>query len=391
MAKPPITVIFDPIPFKGGSKVATSDALNCTDASNHQYLVITVDKAFWQQTAFYQQHNVTCQYVRPVRWLIHRHHGVAYWLNQCYFALCLLRVLLFNNVVRCIGASGPGIDMPLYLVGKLLGTEVVQFVHGNVGLSRSIGYCLTQAAHVFYLDSARSSIRCALECYLCSVTSLDDTEALAESYLSAPHYQSFENGIPASRWPTRCQSLLPICFWAASLLKWKGLDLLLDAAMLCHHHQPMPFTVCYIRPQQTCLPISHAPVEYPQIQWWEDPDNLDQLRSEASIFVSTSHSEPFGLSILEALAAGMCVIVPQDGSYWDKRLNHNQDCIKYQPNDADSLANALLYASNDRGVMQRCQSNAILVANHYRAEACYAPIVNVLNANTTLIAHSVQS
>ncbi|NVD06715.1 glycosyltransferase family 4 protein [Vibrio sp. JPW-9-11-11] len=389
MAKQPITLLFDPIPFKGGSKVATSDALNCTDANNNHYLVLTVDIEFWQQTSFYQQHNVKCQVIRPVKWLIHRHHGVGYWLNQCYFALCILKVMLLNNVRQLIGASGPGMDMALYLVHKLVGTPVVQFVHGSVGLSRSIGYSLTLANHVFYLNTARASISQAIQCYYSSITAIDNTEPLAESYLSASHYQTFVNGIPAERWPTPSQTSMPICFWAASLLKWKGLDLLLDAEAICHHYQPLPVTVCYIRPQQTCLPMSLAPVERSNIQWWEDPDNLDQLRSEASIFVSTSQSEPFGLSILEALAAGMCVVLPQDGAYWDQHLTHTQNCIKYQPNDAESLAHALLLATNDSSVMQRCQRNAAQIASQYRAEVCYASIASTVGATPTLVTQRV--
>ncbi|MEI8597440.1 glycosyltransferase [Vibrio sp. M60_M31a] len=122
-----------------------------------------------------------------------------------------------------------------------------------------------------------------------------------------------------------------VYFWAASLLKWKGLETLIKASKRAAISQSVVLNVCYIRPVDTCLPISNAPVLLSHTIWYEDPENLDDIRSQSNIFVSTSCNEPFGLSILEALAAGMCVVIPSDGAYWDKTLTHNENCIKYQP------------------------------------------------------------
>ncbi|MEI8597441.1 hypothetical protein P4S64_06855 [Vibrio sp. M60_M31a] len=73
-------------------------------------------------------------------------------------------------------------DMPVYLLQMVLNIEVVQFIHGNVGLSRSIGFCLTRANAVFYLPSTRCSLKAALETYLKAATKIKDASAMAESY-----------------------------------------------------------------------------------------------------------------------------------------------------------------------------------------------------------------
>ena len=384
MAKSNLTLVFDPIPFKGGSKIATSDALNVCRVRDNRFLVMTVDPEFWQSSDFYANHNVQLVRIWPLLGLMKVHHGPLYWLNQLYLLLSLLFTLVCHRGVdKVVGASGPGIDMALYLLQRLVSLEVVQFIHGNVGLSRSIGYCLTRADAVFYLPCARESIKAALEAYLCHSTNISDSAPLAESYLSSAHYQSFVNGLPKSRWPSQCQTQLPVCFWAASLLKWKGLDTLVEAVRISARYKPFALNVCFIRPKETCLPVSQAPVNLKHTHWYHDPDNLDQIRSQSSIFISTSRNEPFGLSILEALAAGMCVLIPQDGAYWDQELTHNENCIKYQANDPDSLANALLYATSEQAILDRCSNNARLIANSYRAEFRYQKFAQYLNGDVT--------
>ncbi|RTZ16804.1 glycosyltransferase [Vibrio aquaticus] len=381
MAKINKTLVFDPIPFKGGSKIATSDALTCSSTQLHQFVVLSVTPDYWESTDFYAKHDVSVIRLFHSGWLIKHHNGPLYWLNQLTLLVQLFFVLcLQGKITKIVGASGPGIDMPLYLAKRLFSFELIQMIHGNVGCSRSIGYCLTNADSVFYLPSARPSMKTALITYLSSLNNIADTEHIAECYLKSANYQSFVNGIPEHRWPTQSEQSLPIFFWSASLLKWKGLDLFIQAARIASTFKPLAMNICFIRPKQTCLPISEAPINLNRhTQWYDDPSNLDEIRANSNIFVSTSVNEPFGLSILEALAAGMCVILPQDGAFWDQQLEHNVNCIKYQPNDPESLSNALLLAAHDPLLCQLCQTHALDIAKQFKAEYRYMKFAQCLN------------
>lgn len=376
------TLVFDPIPFKGGSKIATSDALNLCDHKHCQFIILTVDPTYWQTTELCSQENTRIFKLRHIPWLTKHHHGYLYWLSQGLMLIQLLfAIVRYGHVHQIVGASGPGIDMPIYLARRLFSYRITQLVHGNVGLSRSIGYCLTQADCVFYLPSAEKSLLAALEHYLAHTTGVSDSRILAQYYLNSPSYQPFINGLPQARWPIQSQQDLPICFWAASLLKWKGLDLFVEALKECSRFKPVSANICFIRPKDTCLPLSNAPINIRHTNWYDDPVDLDAIRAQSNIFVSTSQKEPFGLSILEALAAGMCVIIPQDGAFWDNELTHDHNCIKYQPDDVHSLVNALLYATNDASVLNRCQTNALLTAEQYKAEYRYLGLAQHINSD----------
>lgn len=114
---------------------------------------------------------------------------------------------------------------------------------------------------------------------------------------------------------------------------------------------------------------------------------LDRTRAKvfrtANIFISTSRNEPFGLSILEAMAAGHCIVLPADGAYWDKTLDDSVNCIKYRPEDADDLANKIMHLCNNMDKVKTLDLAGMKVAENYRAESCYKPIIESITGRTT--------
>lgn len=376
------TLIFDPITFKGGSKLATAEILRLCKTNSNHFVIATVQPTFWKNSRLAQSHSVEIVTLALSKGLAKQHYGILYWLNQFYTSLLLLCLLVkYRDISRAIGASGPGMDMALYLVNIFKHFELIQFVHGPVGNSRSIGYCLTRADKVFHLPSSKPSMAIALDTYLKHKTGIEDCQALIELYLTSSSYHEFVNGLTEDNWPTRSQTHFPVCYWAASLLKWKGLDTFVDALKDAAKLKSLAANICFIRPVDTSIPVSTAPISMQHVNWYQDPPDLDSIRSQSNIFVSTSQNEPFGLSILEALAAGMCVIIPQDGSYWDERLIHNKNCIKYLPNNPHSLCDALLYAAKDTDNFHQCIKNGLKVAQEYKAEKCYLDIIRTINGN----------
>lgn len=355
-------LILDPIPFAGGSKVATKHILQQLDGNATHISILTADPQSWAKS------DARITRLRMPKKLERTEQGIAYFLRHGLIALQVLWLrLIIGKVDVALAASGPGVDLGLYLARLFAGFDIVQMIHGPVACSRTIGRCLLDADKVFYLDSTRDSLNRALEA---AGSALDADEF--------SHFKTFRNGLPRETWPSQCQYESAAVFWAASLLKWKGLDVLTEAlGRLTPSERPQTH-VCYIRPKQTNLAVSDAPQPINKVFWHQEPDNLDAIRSGCNIFVSTSTKEPFGLSILEAMAAGMCVLIPADGAYWDNQLTNGENCFKYQADNADDLRRVLNLAQSDMRKVKQLGTAASVLAQQYRAEHCFSAICNAL-------------
>ena len=189
----------------------------------------------------------------------------------------------------------------------------------------------------------------------------------------------FENGICKNQWPSPCQYKTPTILWASSLLKWKGLDILIDALSKMSVENRPNTHICFIKPLDTLLPISNNLMKIENVKWHEEPDNLDRIRASCNIFISTSQNEPFGLSILEAMASGHCVMIPADNAYWDKTLIHNKNCIKYAPQDPDDLRSKIQFLQDNPDIIKRIGACSQSVSLKYKAEDLHQPIISAIS------------
>ena len=359
-------LVLDPTAFAGGSKVATENILRLLDSNTIRITVLTAHIDSWKYTE-----QKTVQLFQS-KWLSKKEMGIPYFLRQFVIAINIFFTRLrFGKIDDTLGASGPGVDLALYLIKPLLKFSIVQLIHGPVAASNTIARCLNKADAVYYLESTKNTLLVALSRLMNS-----PKEALPLNFFI------MQNGLPAKSWPSRCQNEKPIIFWAASLLKWKGLDILSEALLAIPAIDRPETHICYILPKDTIEPISRVPFNTHAVNCHENPKNLDQLRSEASIFVSTSQNEPFGVSILEAMAAGHCVLIPADGAYWDRTLEEGINCIKYTANDANNLARTLQTLCADMETVKKIGNAAAQKAFEYQAEKQYAGIISMLDGKT---------
>ena len=371
-------VIYDPIPFAGGSKVAINHLLEVyyeLNKTRSRIIIATCNTASWQQqlqtTQNAPKHTATCTQLAPLYLpyaLSQASQGGLFYAKQIFLMLQLLGVLLrHRRVTQILCISGPGVDAGALFLSHWLGITRFLFIQGPFAASRLALKSLALANQVYYLAGCRSY-------YLNVLQAMAPNQGLSLKSKS----QVFINGLPKNQWPSASTQTQPVILWAASLLKWKGLTLLEETLAHAHLAPNIQAHICYIKPQKTTLACNAPPKNTHNTCAWEQPKNLDALRSQARIFVSTSTLEPFGLSILEAMAAGLCPVIPRDGAYWDTQLTHGINCIKYTPANAPDLTRFLNLLAKHSHCINYLGLNAQKVAQKYSAQHAYGPICTQL-------------
>lgn len=360
-------LIFDPIEFRGGSKVAVETIFDGIATAQDKTLVMSNDHKSWSGDCFAIE-----SYWFPKR-LAPSMHGIPYLLKHCIFAVRIILTLLIHRHIKLLVAtSGPGIDLGLYMARALVRLmrplKLVQLVQGPVAESGLSARCLASADTVFYLENSRTDL-----------INLQQKLGAKHSQDLDPKYELMRNGLAESQWPSATEYCENRIFWAASNLKWKGMDMLVQ--MLKQVNQSLvkvTADICYIRADNQGMAVSETNIPIAGVQWHEMPNDLDSIRKRANLFISTSSNEPFGLSILEAMAAGLCVIIPTDGAYWDTRLEDGINCIKYLPNDTQSLTNAVTDILQQPHLIKQIGQSGQLVADRYAAHKRYQNIHQML-------------
>ena len=365
-------LVFDLVAFAGGSKKATASILYETGIDSTNIVCLTKDPESWRSTSqhIYRLHEPGC--------FSNAEQGFKFYLRQVVILLAILVLhCRFGRFSLVVGSSGPGVDFALMLYRMFTGSLYCQLIHGPVSRSRSIGFALSQTDLLGVLESEKKSTYRALRCVF-------DKDKGREKFCSSQTL-FFQNGMTQHEWPSERVREAQGIFWAASLLKWKGLDTLLQAVDTPTFNEAISFTettaavnICYIKPVNSLLPQTAEPNSKGNIRCFEKPANIDEIRRHSSVFVSTSQNEPFGLSILEALAAGLCVVIPQDGAYWDRKLVDGVNCVKYSPGDHEQLARLLGLLIRSPKWTWRIGRAGIQEAQEYRASNRYASLATSL-------------
>jgi glycosyltransferase involved in cell wall biosynthesis len=351
-------LIIDTIEFNGGSKIATKRFLETLSPDIDVY-ILTIDSDSWQCS----NTHIIC--LKQAPFLKDAESGYKYLLKHGFYALQLLFALFRHSHIKTVlGCSLPSNDMALSVCKFVCPVQWVQFIHGPVYASRLNGKLLLQTDALFYLDSARESIESALAKCDTNLRKISDVKPC----------KTFVNGLSEYAFSPPLKHSHIKVLWAASNLRWKGLDTFLHALQQFSDTERPECSICFIRAKEPNIPTSEVNIPLPHVTWLEAPDNLSQIRLAHSIFVSTSQKEPFGLSILEALAAGLCVLIPADNAYWDKKLTQGEHCWKYEPNDPYDLHKQLHRLLKQPDRIELLGKNGFMFAKQYAAQDSYAEI-----------------
>lgn len=199
--------------------------------------------------------------------------------------------------------------------------RIFQYIRGPFYSSKLASMLLEQAERIFCVgDVATAS----------AVLSVRDASRVSQ----------ITEGLSASQWPSPIEHDATRWMWAATLMRWKGLELMLEAYEQLDPEARPPLDVCYI-PVSESEGAGSIPSHLPRgVMLHESPD-IDRVRRAANVFIHTALApEPFGRVILESMAAGLCVVVPDEGGAGEQ-VTHGVSGLRYKARSVNSLTQTL--------------------------------------------------
>ncbi len=359
-------LIYDPVPHKDLTKTVMKTIVAELPSSIDVW-VISNDEESWCNS------NVHLVKLFSPHFLQNKTSGIFYFIKHIIYLFSLIsNMMKLQRFRKIIGFSGPSADFSLYLLSELVHIEIIQLIQCNTANSRIENFGLKRASQLFYLPSTYHPILPVLE----SQHNYIDNDMTKQNFIP------FVNDLNS---PTnkRQESNNQISFlWTASLLRWKRVEFFINAlAKLNNPHENTDkyfANLCYIEPQSNTYLNIDTLDTVKNIHWYLKAKKLNDLRANSSLFISTSKSEAYGLSILESMAAGLAIVIPTDSAYWDQHLTDGYDCVKYTPNNMESLIQALTRLVDDPALLLKISQQAKLSAQQYCNLYCYSHIIKCI-------------
>lgn len=155
-----------------------------------------------------------------------------------------------------------------------------------------------------------------------------------------------------------------IVFFVGRLVKEKGVQVLLEAAPQIIAAEPeVRFFIAGKGPMEEQL---KAQAKSLKIESWVSflgyisEEQKITLLKQAQVAVFPSLYEPFGIVVLEAMAAGVPVVAADTGGMGEI-ISHGISGLKVWPGDAQSLAVNILKVLQDRELAKNLSTNALVV------------------------------
>ena len=280
--------------------------------------------------------------------------------GAAYFAREALRALDLGVLCRRLGPdvvlanNGPTANLATHLAGRALGLPVAQYVRGPFPPTGLAGKVLRGAAAIFTVGNECSR----------------DVAATG-----AVRVEQVEEGLAPDRWPASRSPVSRDWLWNSALVDWKGLPLLLEAYRAVGEGAPA-LQACYAAHPAGHPDAVSPPAEMPRgVRLRRSPVDLDQIRARCLVYVHTAlRPEPFGRSLLEAMAAGLCPIVPDAGTP-GRLVRHEENGLVYPAGSVEGLTAALRRAAADPELCRRLGSRSALDARDYRSDRVFQPIL----------------
>lgn len=195
-----------------------------------------------------------------------------------------------------------------------------------------------------------------------------DAVALVQERIGG-EYEILFNGVELDQYERAqpFESSRPTIFFCGRHEERKGLDVLLAA--MRQLPADMRLWVASDGPDTERLRAEYAADG--RIEWLgriDDAEKVARLKG-ADVFCAPSlHGESFGVVLIEAMAAGTCVVASSLDGYRNV-ATHDVDAVLCEPGDVDGLAAALRKVSGDASLQQRLTTAGRLRARQFSMSA----------------------
>lgn len=108
-------------------------------------------------------------------------------------------------------------------------------------------------------------------------------------------------------------------------------------------------------------------------------ENYVSILSSASLYLHTQPSEAFGISAVEAMAAGCVPIVPRSGGPWTDILDRMQGLYGFSYNDETEAADLIRGLINDKFLRKKVAERARNRALNFKKSIFKEKILNIVN------------
>lgn len=361
-------LIYDPVPFKNRSKTVMKTIVAELPSSIDVWVISNDEKSWCNSNVHFVQ-------LFSPPFLQNKTTGILYSIKHFIYLFSLIsNMMKMKRFRKVIGFSGPSVDLSLYLLSELVHIEIIQLIQSGIANSRITDFSLKRASQIFYLPSTYHSISQVL------------TSQNNDNYTANKKRIPVVNGVNCSTNNLKESNDNFGFLTAASLLSWKHLELFVDTISKLHNTPEKIYkntvknsaSVCYIQPQSDSYLNINIPNKVNNVHREIQPKSLNNLSVNSSIFISSSKDKPFGRSILESMAAGLTIIIPADNAYWDQHLTDGYDCVKYSPNNRESLSQALTRLVDNPTLLLKISQQAKLSAHQYYNLHCYSQILKCI-------------
>jgi len=352
MASPPLVAVVDTSPGPGGAVTSVLALEESVRARGMRTVVIArVPSAVRAMAPNLEVIDLGADDLSAV-------HGRAYVAREAERARKLLRLCRKLRPSVLLANNTPPANLAAYVTAPLLGVPLAQYVRGPFHCSRLASACLARASRIFTVG--HGAARCVAT--------------------SNVEFSRVQEGLREHAWPTPRRADAHHWLWCSALVGWKGLPLALEAYRRAALQESLPpLEVCFARtdgkhPDTVPLPSTIPP----GVILHELPPDLDGIRARCQVYLHTALApEPFGRSILEAMAAGLCPLVPDHGES-APLVDPGRTGLEYRACDPDALAVRLVELARRPEHARLLGEAASEAARSYRAATIFGPVADQL-------------